>query len=65
MEGKRGTEDLRLMQCYQCSRLEDELWAMAYEQVWPLARRRLASGDRAKSDRLAELDYANRLARRA
>ncbi len=65
MEGRQRTGERELKHCYQCSRLEDELWAMAYEQVWPLVRRELAPGDRAKSDQLAEMDYANRLARRA
>ncbi len=65
MEGERGTGERKLMQCYQCNRLEDQLWAMAYEQIWPVVRRRLAQGDPTKPDQFVEKDYANRKARRA
>ena len=64
MEGKQRTRERRWKRCYQCSRLEDELWAMAYEQVWPQGRRALAEGDRI-SPRLADQDCGNRMARRA
>jgi hypothetical protein len=64
MEGRQRTGERRLKHCYQCNRLEDELWAMAYEQIWPLVRRPLVA-DRAKSGRLAEKNNANRVAGRA
>jgi hypothetical protein len=51
MEGKRKTRARRLKRCYQCSRLEDQLWAMAYEQVWPLVRRALTEGQPAENPR--------------
>lgn len=38
MEGKRQR---RVTRCYQANRIEDQLWALAYEQIWPLLRRRL------------------------
>lgn len=41
MEGKRYSSERRVTRCYQANRIEDELWAMAYEQIWPLLRRRL------------------------
>lgn len=64
MEGKRKTRDRRLKRCYQCSRLEDQLWAMAYEHVWPLVRRALREGRPAKNA-LAREDTARNVARRA
>lgn len=64
MEGKQRTRERRWKRCCQCSRLEDDLWAMAYEQVWPLGRRTLAEGHR-NSERFADQDYGNRVARRA
>lgn len=39
MEGRTESEDRRLKRCYQCNRLEDQLWAMAYEHVCPVVRR--------------------------
>lgn len=43
MEGRQRTGERELKHCYQCSRLEDELWAMAYEQIWPSIRRPLVA----------------------
>ncbi len=39
MEGRRRSRDRRLKRCHQCNRLEDQLWATAYEQIWPMVRR--------------------------
>ena len=64
MEGRQRTGERELKHCCQCYRLEDELWAMAYEQIWPVARRPLVA-ERPKSGRLAEKGKANRVARRA
>lgn len=64
MEGKQRTRERRWKRCYQCNRLEDALWAIAYEQVWPWGRRTLAEGHR-KSERLTDQDHGNRVARRA
>ncbi len=41
MEGDREPRECRLKRCYQCNRVEEQLWSMAYEQLWPLLRRRL------------------------
>lgn len=38
MEGRCRSKDRGLKRCYQCNRLEDQLWATAYEQIWPLVR---------------------------
>jgi hypothetical protein len=42
MEDNRKVRECKVQRCYECSRLQDELWDMAYEQVWPLVRRALA-----------------------
>ena len=42
MEDNRKARECKVQRCYECSRLQDELWDMAYEQVWPLVRRALA-----------------------
>lgn len=55
MEDNRNSGERRLRRCYQCNRLEDELWAMAYGEVWPLICRALTvqeppdSGDQRRS----------------
>ncbi len=36
---KRG--DRRLRRVYECHRLEDQLWDLAYEELWPQIRRAL------------------------
>lgn len=41
MEGRSEARQRTLKRCYQCNRLEELLWAAAYEQVWPLIRRAL------------------------
>jgi hypothetical protein len=42
MEESRGSRQRRLRRCHECSRLEEDLWAMAYDQVWPIIRRAFA-----------------------
>jgi hypothetical protein len=42
MEGPGRPRERTLKRCYQCSRLEEQLWATAYEQVSPVIRRALA-----------------------
>jgi hypothetical protein len=39
MEDDRKRDERRLRRCYQSNRLEQELLAMAYGEVWPLVRR--------------------------
>lgn len=36
--GQKGMRPI-LKRCYEGNRLEEEVWASAYEQVWPLIRR--------------------------
>jgi hypothetical protein len=42
MEDNRRARECKLKRCYECSRLEDEVWKAAYEQIWPLVRRALS-----------------------
>lgn len=42
MEDNQKARECKLKRCYECNRLQDELWNMAYEQVWPSVRRALA-----------------------
>ena len=39
MEDERNPDGRRLRRCYQCNRLEEELLAMVYAEVWPLIRK--------------------------
>jgi hypothetical protein len=40
MEGKRKSPNAReLRRCYHCNRYEEELWALAYGEIWPVIRR--------------------------
>ena len=41
MEDRRESQERTLCRCYQCHRLEEQLWALAYEQVWPVIRKAL------------------------
>ena len=42
MEDNRRARECKLRRCYESSRLEDEVWKAAYEQIWPLVRRALS-----------------------
>jgi len=39
MEEKGKAQERRLRRQFECSRLEEQLWATAYEQVWPEIRK--------------------------
>ena len=41
MEGSLLARECKLKRCYDCNRLEEEIWKQAYEQLWPLVRRQL------------------------
>jgi len=41
MEEKGKAPERTLQRCFECSRLEEQLWAMAYEQIWPVIRHSL------------------------
>lgn len=41
MEDEGTVNQRRVMRCYECNRLEEEVWRLAYEQVWPVVRKTL------------------------
>lgn len=41
MEGRRNACERTLSRGYESNRLEEDVWAMVYEQLWPLLRRSL------------------------
>lgn len=43
MEGVRQERECRLKRCYECNRLQEQVWMLAYEQIWPLVVRSLKS----------------------
>ncbi len=48
MEDRLLARERCLKRCYECNRLEEELWNQVYEQLWPLVRRRLHCLDNAQ-----------------
>lgn len=47
MDGSRNGRRLRescMRRQFEWNRLEEAVWAMAYEEVWPIVRRALQSG---------------------
>jgi hypothetical protein len=38
MDGKRVSLGRRIGRRFEGSRVEDQVWALAYEQVWPVLR---------------------------
>jgi hypothetical protein len=39
MERRGRSRGRRIVRRYEATRLEDQLWALAFEQVWPLLRK--------------------------
>lgn len=64
MEDNRKARQRALQRRFECNRLEEELWATAFEHVWPLLRRSLKRPAQLRQSRA--LAGANiRIARRA
>jgi hypothetical protein len=40
MEGDRKNQVQLMRRCFESSRVEEELWSLAYERLWPLIRAR-------------------------
>jgi hypothetical protein len=38
MEGEARRREGQPKRCYQCSRFEDQLWELAYQQLWRTVR---------------------------
>ena len=49
MEGNRKKRDLSVRRCFEGNRLEEEIWAVAYEEVWPVVRRVLGQNQHERS----------------
>jgi hypothetical protein len=64
MDGKRNGKQRRLSRACEPNRLQDQLLALAYEQIWPLVRRAVPKNQSVALDepkRLAEsIDHARR-----
>lgn len=43
MEVQHKPQARALRRCYQCCRHEEQIWLLAYEQVYPQARRLLST----------------------
>jgi hypothetical protein len=41
MDGPRKSRRLRITRRHETNRLEDQVWALAYEQIWPVIRQAL------------------------
>ena len=39
MEGSRGRDGRQILRCHETNRLEDELWALAYDHISPSVSR--------------------------
>ena len=63
MDGPRKSRRLRITRCHETNRLEDQVWALAYEQIWPVIRQAL-EGKRAHLETEPE-QAANEAARSA
>ena len=64
MEDNRKTPERALQRGFECNRLEEQLWAAAYEQIWPLIRRSLKRPTKQQLKR-EESATKNNIARRA
>ena len=49
MDGNQCVKGRRLSRRCERSRLEEEVWALAYQQVWPLLRRGLNASEHQRS----------------
>ena len=66
MDGKLGGVRRRLRRASEPSRLEDQVWTLAYEQIWPLVRKVLKNHKPAALDEPApRLADSAGIARRA
>jgi hypothetical protein len=62
MEDTRQVPGRKLQRAFECNRLEERLWAAAYEQIWPLIRRSLKGPIQRQRN---ESTTTNNIARRA
>jgi hypothetical protein len=55
MEGNRKKRDLSVRRGFEGNRLEEEIWAVAYEEVWPVVRRALGQNQHEQPQREEQL----------
>lgn len=63
MERQSAGQNRQLRRCYQSGRLEDEIWAAVYEQVYPQRKRPLTAPAAVKTEndqRPTEAELARR-----
>jgi hypothetical protein len=65
MEGTRRRLERPLKRSFQLNRLEEQLWIMAYEQVWPVIHRSLKRLSQQNQQEREGSRTASTIARRA
>ena len=40
MAGERKAQDRALQRSFECHRLEEQMWSLAYQEVWPVIRQK-------------------------
>jgi hypothetical protein len=65
MEDNHHVPERSVQRRFEAHRLEDQLWALAYKQVWPLLRRSLSCARHAPQPQGQEVETIHPIARRA
>jgi hypothetical protein len=65
MEDNRNVPERSLRRRFEAHRLEDQLWALAYEHVWPVIRRSLSPAHLAQRLQGSQVETIHTIARRA
>ena len=65
MEGNRKSHGRTLQRRYACTRLEEQLWTAAYEQIWPIFRRSLQRATEQAQRGTQRSEGKTKMARRA
>ena len=65
MEDNRNVAERTLRRRFEAHRLEDQLWALAYEYVWPEIRRSLPPAHLAQRPQGPQVETIHTIARRA
>jgi len=66
--GREDTKSQRsLRRCHETSRLEEQLWILVFEELWPVAARSTRRASTSERDRqqAGEFEQQEQLARRA
>jgi hypothetical protein len=66
MADDRKTRDRPVQRSFECHRLQEQLWSMAYQRLLPVIRRKTqASGAKTKQRRYGQSRVSPKKARRA